>query len=834
MRDQTLSVFGIMAPAKFRPSGPGQQALRNSSIRIFPFILSLLVISLGAAATVNAEWDENGNLATISNDHRTEPRILLADDGNLIVVWQDKRAGNFDIYANKIDVHGNRLWGSAGVAICTDVSSIQRNAKLVSDGDGGAIIAWEDYRQNMSIYAQRVDSDGTVRWTADGVGICTNGAVQEAPSLTPDGSGGAIIAWHDLRAGSMEHDIYAQRVNAYGTVQWTADGVVVCNTSGMQFGPQVATDDNGGAFITWDDYSLGAPQIFAQRMNSSGVGQWAANGIQIASSAFSQFDQVIVPDELGGAIVAFSEYAASNYDLYACKISSAGGTVWLHSICAASGDQQYPEIASDGYAGAVIAWSDNRNSDGWNNIYAQRVDYAGSTKWTANGVSVCAAIGAQTSPRIAEDGSGGAFIAWTDGRVLKTDVYAQKLDASGVPKWQSDGVAAGATDRQQEKPAIAPDGQGGAVAVWQDFRDGAFYDVYAQRVERNGYWGYPSPSISDVRDIPGDEGGLVNLAWDASRLDPWPNESITEYSIWRAISHAEAAAMAARGIPLVAGGASMPCALQEPLTRIETVGSQTFYWKFVTTAPAYYLESYAEDVPTAFDSTAVSPEDHYFQVIAHTSTPTIFWVSEPDSGYSVDNLAPTAPAMLMGLQSIAPEGLELIWNANAAPDIGGYRVYRGTSEDFVPGPGNLIASPADTTAFDDEWRWDGGYYYKASAVDVHGNESGYAVLVPAEVTGITASGAPPATHLMQNYPNPFKPSTTISFGLNETGNAALEIYDVSGRLVRVLVDRMLDAGNHRETWDGRDASGGKAASGVYFYRLKTERFEKTRKMILLR
>lgn len=806
----------------------------SSHTRIFPFIIFLLICTFGGAAPAGAEWEENGTLATIADDHRTEPRIMLADDGNLIAVWQDKRTGNFDIFANKIDAHGNRLWGSAGVAICTDASSIQRFPELVSDGDGGAIIVWEDYRDNYSIYAQRVDSDGTVRWTADGVGICTHWAVQEGPSLASDGSGGAIIAWQDLRAGSIVHDIYAQRVNAYGAVQWTADGVVVSNASGMQLWPQVATDDDGGAFIVWEDYSLGSPQLFAQRLNASGVGQWAANGVQIASSAFSQFDQVIVPDGLGGAIVAYSEYGTSHYDLYACKFTSAGSTVWLHSICAASDDQRYPKIASDGYAGAVIAWSDNRNSDGWNDIYAQRIDYAGTTQWTANGVSVCGAIGAQTSPRIAGDGAGGAFIVWTDGRVLKTDVYAQKLDASGAPQWQSNGVAVCATERQQEKPAIAPDGQGGAVAVWQDFRDGAFFDVYAQRVERNGYWGYPAPSIRGIRDIPGDEGGLVNLAWDASRLDPWPNELISYYSIWRAISLAEASAMASSGAPLVSGAASMPSALQGPLARIETVGSQTFYWKLLMMTSAAYLESYAEDVPTAFDSTDVSPENHYFQVIAHSGTSTIFWVSQPDSGYSVDNLAPAAPEMLLGLQSISPDGLELTWQANVEPDIAGYRIYRGTSEDFVPGQGNLIASPSDTTAFDGEWRWDSGYYYKVSAMDVHGNESGYALLAPDAVTGAFTSDTPKATHLMQNYPNPFAPATTISFGLREPGYASLEVYDVSGRLVRVLIDRALEAGIYRETWDGRDAAGEKAASGVYFYRLKTESFEKTRKMILLR
>lgn len=110
----------------------------------------------------------------------------------------------------------------------------------------------------------------------------------------------------------------------------------------------------------------------------------------------------------------------------------------------------------------------------------------------------------------------------------------------------------------------------------------------------------------------------------------------------------------------------------------------------------------------------------------------------------------------------------------------------GVTEDFEPGSGSLIASLCDTVVFDGGWRWDGGYYYKVSAVDVHGNESGFALLRPEDVTGDEMPGLPEAAFLAQNYPNPFDPTTRIVYGLSRPSRVMLYVHDVSGRLVRVL------------------------------------------------
>jgi hypothetical protein len=271
------------------------------------------------------------------------------------------------------------------------------------------------------------------------------------------------------------------------------------------------------------------------------------------------------------------------------------------------------------------------------------------------------------------------------------------------------------------------------------------------------------------------------------------------------------------------------------IIRREIVASEPYYWTEVASVQSSsFVDTYSETVPTLFDSTESSAEYHYFQIIAHESEPTAFWISEIDSGYSVDNLAPCAPLCLAGEQSYMPEGLGLSWTPNVEIDLDLYRVYRGTDPGFTPGPGNLLTSQCDTSYFDSGWRWDGNYCYKVAAVDIHGNEGPYSSLCSDQITGTDEPQVPTASFLSQNHPNPFNPVTTIRFGIEKQVHVSLRIYDAAGRLVHILVDRSIEAGRYEAVWNGQDDAGRYVASGVYFYCLSAGDFEQTRKMVLLR
>ena len=88
--------------------------------------------------------------------------------------------------------------------------------------------------------------------------------------------------------------------------------------------------------------------------------------------------------------------------------------------------------------------------------------------------------------------------------------------------------------------------------------------------------------------------------------------------------------------------------------------------------------------------------------------------------------------------------------------------------------------------------------------------------------------------MSQSYPNPFNPTTTIEFNLPKRSHVTVRVYNVLGQQVQNLVDQEFSAGNYKVTWDGSTADGGHASTGVYFYRIVTDDFTETKKMVLLK
>ena len=197
-------------------------------------------------------------------DDQTTPAMISDGHGGAIVAWYDNRDGSAsDIYAQRLNAAGVAQWNSNGVALCT-AGGWQGSPVIASDGAGGAIVAWEDQGGGASkVYAQRVSGAGIPLWTANGVGLCMVGGDQGHLAIAPDLAGGAIVAWEDGRGGSAGSDIYARRVDGSGNPQWSSNGVAVCTVAGDQRAPVIVSDAAGGAIVGWVDYrSTYEPHIY--------------------------------------------------------------------------------------------------------------------------------------------------------------------------------------------------------------------------------------------------------------------------------------------------------------------------------------------------------------------------------------------------------------------------------------------------------------------------------------------------------------------------------------------------------------------------------------------
>lgn len=102
------------------------------------------------------------------------------------------------------------------------------------------------------------------------------------------------------------------------------------------------------------------------------------------------------------------------------------------------------------------------------------------------------------------------------------------------------------------------------------------------------------------------------------------------------------------------------------------------------------------------------------------------------------------------------------------------------------------------------------------------------------ITRIASENIPTNYRLLNNYPNPFNPTTTISFEMPQSENVSLKIYSINGELVKILVDGNFSAGKFEKVWNGKDEFGNDVSSGIYFYRLTAGKFDRSAKMILMK
>jgi hypothetical protein len=216
------------------------------------------------------------------------------------------------------------LWIPNGTAVC-DYTGDQHNPQLCSDGLGGAIVTWYDLRPGVTvsdIYAQRIDSTGTIQWDPDGVVICDAIEYQSSPQITSDGANGAIITWRDGRNSmGFYGDIYAQRINMDGEIQWAVNGEAVCDDSTEQFDPLICSDGAEGAIITWKDERPN--YIYAHRINGLGTSLWTVN---VSLNTNTKSLEGISSDGNGGALIAFIR--TDNNRIYVQKVDSFGNRMW--------------------------------------------------------------------------------------------------------------------------------------------------------------------------------------------------------------------------------------------------------------------------------------------------------------------------------------------------------------------------------------------------------------------------------------------------------------------------------------------------------------------------
>ncbi len=157
-------------------------------------------------------WPAEGLLVGGATGNQGSPAMISDGAGGVFISWLDHRWVSDDIYAARISGDGTLApgWTADGAAVCTAAGD-QRKPVICADGAGGLLVAWQDRRAgNWDIFAQRLDGEGAPAggWSEDGVALCAASGDQLGVQIVSDAAGGAYLVWQDPRSGSSH--IYAQ------------------------------------------------------------------------------------------------------------------------------------------------------------------------------------------------------------------------------------------------------------------------------------------------------------------------------------------------------------------------------------------------------------------------------------------------------------------------------------------------------------------------------------------------------------------------------------------------------------------------------------------------
>lgn len=343
----------------------------------------------------------------------------------------------------------NAQWHSDSTvnAIVCDTANTQIGLKVCSDGANGAIVVWEDYRSGYGwdIYAQHIDQNGNRTWGTYGVPVCNRGASdQRHPVICTDDNGGAYIVWEDNRTTANSIDLYAEHINSAGVLTYsTKDGVVIGSGIRDQKNAAICRDGSGNAFVAWEDYrnsvASSQPDIYMNKLTTGGAG-WGNGGTAKITQANKQFGPKLVDDGNGGCFLAWQNLNTVPGSIWGTRISSSGTVQW-------------------GYQGQGVTIYKASNFD-------------------------------QVSKNIDVNRDGNKFlITWEtanpSGSSNGQDILANKINMDSTVFWYSPAEVTGSAYNDQTNPRIFSDdsndsfnGSTGLMVFFEDNTRGSFAPVY--------------------------------------------------------------------------------------------------------------------------------------------------------------------------------------------------------------------------------------------------------------------------------------------------------------------------------------------------------------------
>ncbi len=778
------------------------------------------------AQRINANGDLlwlDGILITNVIGAQEKPKIIPDNSGNFYVTWRDRRNEyDGDIYAQKIDVNGNILWEN-DIEVCL-ADDVQRNQKISLLTDNSVIVAWEDKRNTQyytDIYAQKIDTNGNLLWNLNGVPICTAYEFQYYLDLVPDNFGGSWITWSDCRNnGYPNMDIYLQHVDANGEILLDENGNLICNADRMQEKSIIKKNVADEVFILWNDWRTGSSEIYLQTLDEEGNFFLPENGETIISgiSGCAVNHRIIANGD--NPIIVWQDYrdVDDGVQIYLQILNSDGSSIFEEDGIPITQNTGYSqenfdcthEQDSDCIA---VVWEEIRGD--FKQIYAQGIDLNGNFLWSQDGIPVAEIEGSQDLPHISVKNNNGVYeyyIGWMDFRDhFNPDIYGQKI-IDGEIQWSEQGVQISNREGQDEFCEIIEN-----FYIWQGWVGTSHINIYAQMVDENGN---PAPGWSEqgleVCFALGNQHFPKCLLIPEGLLIIWEDRRAGDDDIYGQIVTEEGNILWQEdGTPLVSCD-------HDQVNPVFVYDNGIIYiaWQDFRSSDSYdiYVQKFDLNGNAVWESELAIATGKNAQVnpelVKVEDRFVLFWT---EYYWAIGNVL----WQDIKSQLISEEG-EILWADN------GITICDARYDQKKP----LAVSNGENDVYC-IWEDERAFVYPGDEINI------YAQKLHIDDSEIEENEISEQSGMfLENFPNPFSSSTTISFKFSNEQNQQneqikLEIYNLKGQKVKSF--NVIPSGVEESiVWDGTDNSGNPVSSGIYFYKLVSGKESITKKMLLLR
>jgi|GEM_PF-5288505 len=503
-------------------------------LRLPPQVTALVpALALAALAALAAPWpaaaawiSEGNAVATSSFDETTgytaqrgQGACIAPDStGGAIVAYL---LGGDSLFVSRLDgSSGSRLWnGSSGIHV-NPGGTVTGQPRVVADGLGGAWIVWKGTgASGTGLYAQLYNSAGTRQLAQGGIYLGAHNGQQNQHLI-----GAAATPSGKLIVARTDDSVRVMRVRRTGVVDWDASAG---NIGTNDFHPMALLADGEGAVLAWLE-TLGYLQsgvtrnnlsVLANRIGEGGAAQWGLEGKLI----FGSFDFVAtgVSADWNGShlFVTWTDEPAPSGGVprvRAQKLDANGTETWnsgtevivrdqLGTPWANHAVEMHPRVVAGVSGGCVIGWVDARDYNRASgsllheeDLHGQRLSSGGTAQWGANGLPLDTTARAQVKMRMVPDGEGGAILVYENNGcgTAEADIRARRIGLDGVQDWSvtlNDNLP---LDLRQEDPSAAPDGRGGVLAAWTDLENDATQQANVRATHRNAAGSLFVPAIT--------------------------------------------------------------------------------------------------------------------------------------------------------------------------------------------------------------------------------------------------------------------------------------------------------------------------------------------------